>query len=264
MLCINEVSEKNKKNLHFKILVSLEIKILAEILREIFEKEVFSKLLDKDIDEKSIDEEILKLLEDKTFEFGDKEKTIKITLSFSKPKDKIYKAEKGRTPYDILCYGKINNKNFKIFINNKFGDLYSIARNDITTYNNLIRLYLDIRQQRLKSKIPIDKNKIYERILGKEIISYGVFVFDSQKRGFNFFLLEEIEEKFYINPRNTMFQVKYNPQISKTPLDYYSFVIKLVDAIIGSLIKSKASIETEILVLKTIKKEISSLVQNDQ
>jgi len=116
----------------------------------------------------------------------------------------------------------------------------------------------------LKSKITIDKNKIHERILGKEIISYGVFVFDSQKRGFNFFLLEEIEEKFYINPRNTMFQVKYNPQISKTPLDYYSFVIKLIDAIIGSLIKSEALIETEILVLKTIKKEISSLIQNDQ
>ena len=231
-MCINKVSEKNKKNLHFKILVSLEIKILAEILREIFEKEVFSKLLDKDIDEKSIDEEILKLLEDKTFECGDKEKTIKITLSFSKPKDKIYKAEKGRTPYDILCYGKINNKNFKIFINNKFGDLYSFARNDITTYNNLIRLYLDIRQQRLKGKITIDKNKIYKRVLEKEIISYGVFVFDSQKRSFNFFLLEEIDDDLYINPRNTMFQVKYRPQISKTPLDYYSFIIKLIDAII--------------------------------
>jgi hypothetical protein len=184
-----------------------------------------------------------------------RKKTIKITLKFSEPKDEIYKAEKGRTPYDILCYGKINKKNLKIFINNKFGDLYSIARNDITTYNNLIRLYLDIRQQRLKSKIPIiDKNKIYKRILGKEIISYGVFVFDRQKRGFNFFLLEEIKEKFYINPRNTMFQVKYNPQISKTPLDYYSFVIKLIDAIIGSLSKSKASIEREITCSKNDKK----------
>jgi hypothetical protein len=88
-LCINEVSEKNKKNLHFKILVSLEIKILVEILRRIFDKEVFSKLLDKDIDEKSIDEEILKLLEDKTFEWGDKKKTIKITLKFSEPKDVV-------------------------------------------------------------------------------------------------------------------------------------------------------------------------------
>jgi hypothetical protein len=233
-------------------------------LRGIFDKEVFSKLSDEDISEKSLDERTLKLLEGRTFEFEDKKKTIKITLKFSEPKDEIYKVEKGRTPYDILCYGKINNKNFKIFINNKFGDLYSIARNDITTYNNLIRLYLDIRQQRLKSKITIDKNKIYKRILGKEIISYGVFVFDRQKRGFNFFLLEEIKEKFYINPRNTMFQVKYNPQISKTPLDYYSFVIKLVDAIIGSLIKSKASIEREILVLKTIKEEISSLIQNGQ
>ena len=182
-----------------------------------------------------------------------------LKLKFSEPKDEIYKAEKGRTPYDILCYGKINKKDVKIFINSKFGNLYSNTRNDITTYNNLIRLYLDIKQQRLKSEITIDRNKIYKRVIGKEIISYGVFVFDSQKRGFNFFLLEEIEEKLYINPRNTMFQVKYSPQISKTPLDYYSFIIKLIDAIIGSLSKSKASIETEILILQTIKQQIISI-----
>jgi hypothetical protein len=56
-----------------------------------------------------------------------------------------------------------------------------------------------------------------------------------------------------------MFQVKYSPQISKTPLDYCSFVIKLIDAIISSLSKSKASIETEILTLQTIKQQIISI-----
>jgi hypothetical protein len=232
--------------------MALEIKELAGILRNAFQM-VFESLKSKNITEKSLDKEVLWILEN--YEIIKEN----LKLKFSEPKDEIYKAEKGRTPYDILCYGKINKKDVKIFINNKFGNLYSNTRNDITTYNNLIRLYLDIKQQRLKSEITIDRNKIYKRVIGKEIISYGVFVFDSQKRGFNFFLLEEIEEKLYINPRNTMFQVKYSPQISKTPLDYYSFIIKLIDAIIGSLSKSKASIETEILILQTIKQQIISI-----
>jgi hypothetical protein len=236
--------------------MALEIKELTGILRNVFQM-VFERLKSKNITEKSLDKEVLGILEN--YEIIKEN----LKLKFSEPKDEIYKAEKGRTPYDILCYGKINKKDVKIFINNKFGNLYSNTRNDITTYNNLIRLYLDIKQQRLKSEITIDRNKIYKRVIGKEIISYGVFVFDSQKRGFNFFLLEEIEEKLYINPRNTMFQVKYSPQISKTPLDYYSFIIKLIDAIIGSLSKSKASIETEILILQTIKQQIISIREKE-
>jgi hypothetical protein len=236
--------------------MALEIKELTGILRNVFQM-LFERLKSKNITEKSLDKEVLGILEN--YEIIKEN----LKLKFSEPKDEIYKAEKGRTPYDILCYGKINKKDVKIFINNKFGNLYSNTRNDITTYNNLIRLYLDIKQQRLKSEITIDRNKIYKRVIGKEIISYGVFVFDSQKRGFNFFLLEEIEEKLYINPRNTMFQVKYSPQISKTPLDYYSFIIKLIDAIIGSLSKSKASIETEILILQTIKQQIISIREKE-
>jgi hypothetical protein len=232
--------------------IASEIRELIGILRNVFQM-VFERLKSKNITEKSLDKEVLWILEN--YEIIKEN----LKLKFSEPKDEIYKAEKGRTPYDVLCYGKINKKGVKIFINNKFGNLYSNARNDITTYNNLIRLYLDIRQQRLKGKITIDRNKIYKRVIGKEIISYGVFVFDSQKRGFNFFLLEEIDDDLYINPRNTMFQVKYSPQISKTPLDYYSFIIKLIDAIIGSLSKSKASIETEILILQTIKQQIISI-----
>ena len=232
--------------------MALEIKELAGILRNAFQM-VFERLKSKNITEKSLDKEVLEVLEN--YEIIKEN----LKLKFSEPKDEIYKAEKGRTPYDILSYGKINKKDVKIFINNKFGNLYSNTRNDITTYNNLIRLYLDIKQQRLKSEITIDRNKIYKRVLGKEIISYGVFVFDSQKRSFNFFLLEEIDDDLYINPRNTMFQVKYRPQISKTPLGYYSFIIKLIDVIIGSLSKGKASIETEILILQTIKQQIISI-----
>jgi hypothetical protein len=214
---------------------------------------VFDKLKSKNITEKSLDEEVLRVL--RKYVMTKKQ----LNLNFSEPKDEIYKVEKGRTPYDILCYGNIVGKNFRIFINNKFGELYSKSLNDITTYNNLIRLYLDVRQQRLKGKVIIDEDKIYRRVLGEEIISYGVFVFDTQKRGFNFFLLEEIDDEFYVNPRNTMFQVKYSPQISKIPLDYYSLVTKLIDTIVDSLRKSKASIETEVLILQTIKQQIMSI-----
>jgi hypothetical protein len=122
-----------------------------------------------------------------------------------------------------------------------------------------LRLYLDINQQRLRDKIIIDKSKIYKKIIEEEIIFYGVFVFDNKKRGSKFFLLEEIDEEFYINPRNTMFQVKYNPKLLESPLRYYSFLIKLIDSTIVSLEKSKSTIETEILTLRTIKAEIIKL-----
>jgi hypothetical protein len=229
-----------------------EISELAGILRNVFHM-VFGKLKSKKVTEKSLDEEVLRVLRSYVI---DKEN---LRLNFSEPKDEVYKVEKGRTPYDILCWGNIVKKDFRILINNKFGNLYSKSLNDVTTYNNFIRLYLGIRQQRLKGKVIIDRDKVYKRVLGEEIISYGVFVFDARKRGFNFFLLEEIDDDFYVNPRNTMFQVRYSPQISKTPLDYYSFMTKLIDAIVDSLKKSKASIEAEVLILQTIKQQIMSI-----
>jgi hypothetical protein len=234
-----------------------EISELVEILRSVF-KIVFNKLKSKTITEKSLDGEVLRVLRN----YSVAEKHLK--LNFSEPKDEIYKVEKGRTPYDVLCYGNIVGKDFRIFINNKFGDLYSKSLNDITTYNNLIRLYLDVRQQRLKGKVIIDEDKIYRRVLGEEIISYGVFVFDARKRSWNFFILEEVDDEFYVNPRNTMFQVKYKPLISKTPLDYYSFVTKLIDATVDSLKKSKASIEAEVLILQTIKQQIMLIKEKNE
>ena len=204
--------------------------------------------------DRTLDIEVLKCL--KNFEIDKQNFKLKIR----ELKDTIYKIEKERTSYDLLPYGKINNKKFKVFINNKFGNLYSKARNDITTYNNLLRLYLNIDQQRIK-RIIVDKDAIYKRILGEEIIGYGVFVFDKKRRGSKFFLLEEVDDEFYINPRNTMFQIKYNPNLVN-PVDYYSFVIKLIDSVIDSLTKSKASIETEIIVLKTIKQRILELKES--
>lgn len=98
-------------------------------------------------------------------------------------------------------------------------------------------MYLGIKQQRLSSEITINKKLIYKRVSGNDIVSYGVFVVDTKKKGFNFFLLEEIEDSFYVNPRNTMFQIKYNPKIC-TPLGYYTFMMKLMDATLEALNKN--------------------------
>ena len=230
---------------------SNELKILAEKLREIF-KDVYNKLKDKDLNDRTLDKEVLKIV--------GKIKIIeeKLEIRFSEPKDPIYRAEAGRTPYDLLCFGKINRKNFMIFINNKFGDIFSEARNDVTTYNNLLRLYLCIPAQRLTSKVTVDGNLIFRRVRGNELVAYALFVIDKKRRGYKFFLLEEIRDNFYVNPRNTMFQVKYNPSLGD-PVDYYTFCMKLIDAIIEALKRSLDAIKTEIIVLNTIKEKLIEL-----
>ena len=232
--------------------VNKELEILAKKVREIF-RHVYERIRDKDFSEKTLDGEVLNFLTNTEFSLG---KILKI--SFSEPKDEIYKAEAGRTRYDLLCYGEINKKEFKIFINNKFGNLFSNARNDITTYNNLIRLYLGISRQRLTSRITINSELILKRVSNDEIISYGVFVVDNKKRGHNFFLLEELRDEFYINPRNTMFQIKYSPSLGE-PLDYYSFCMKLIDATIDSLERNLNITKTEIIILAQIKETIMKI-----
>ena len=231
-----------------KVEKSEELKKLAEKLRKIFIG-VEKKLKGKELTDRTLDREVLSIL--KKFEIS----RDNIEIRFSEPKDNIYRAEAGRTPYDLLSYGKINGKKFLIFINNKFGDLYSNARNDITTYNNLLRLYLGIKKQRLTSKITIDEDLIYNRVSGNEIVSYAVFVMDNKRHGSKFFLLEEIKDYFYVNPRNTMFQIEYNPSL-REPTDYYSFVTALIDAVLESLQKSVNAIETEIIVLGNIKTQL--------
>jgi len=233
-----------------------ELKILAEKLREIFNK-VYNKIKDRELTDRNLDKEVLDVI--KEFEISEEQLEIK----FSEPRDNIYTAEGGRTPYDLLCYGKINGKEFKIFINNKFGNLQSNGRNDITTYNNLLRLYLGIDKQRLTSKITIDRNLIYKRVSGEEIVSYAVFVVDNKKRGANFFLLEEVKDDFYVNPRNTMFQIKYSPLLGE-PIDYYSFCIKLIDAVIKALNINLNKAKAEIIALHAIKEEIIKIKQDGE
>jgi len=230
---------------------SNELKILAKKLRKIFDG-VYERLKCKDFTDETLDIEVLNVI--KEFEILEEGLEIK----FSEPRDNIYRAEAGRSPYDLLCFGKINQKKFAVYINNKFGDLYSNARNDITTYNNLLRLYLGISKQRLTSKITIDGNLIYKRISGEEIVSYAVFVVDNKNRDKNFFLLEEIKDSFYVNPRNTMFQVKYAPLLDD-PVDYYTFCIYLIDAIFEALNKSLNMVKTEIIVLSKIKEEVMNI-----
>jgi len=232
-----------------------ELEMLSTKLKNIF-KEIEREIKGKNITDRTLDSIILKTL--KNYEISEKY----IEIKFSEPRDTIYRVEAGRTPYDLLSYGKINGKKFFVFINNKFGNLNSNARNDVTTYNNLLRLYLGIKKQRLTSQVIIDNNLIYRRIAGEEIIAYGIFVVDKKTNNSNFFLLEEISDVFYVNPRNTMFQIKYNPSI-KRPIDYYSFVLSLIDAIIYSLQKNINSTKTEVVVLNSIKKQIIEIKRSE-
>ena len=227
-------------------MVNQELKILSDELRKIFSK-VYEKIRDKNISDRSLDSEVLAILESVKLIHKDKD----LEISFSEPNDEIYKTD--RAPYDLLCYRKISGNRFSIFINNKFGNLFGNSKNDIKTYNNLIRLYLGVSKQRLTSKISIDLKVIRRRVANEEIVSYGVFIVDNKKRGFNFFLLEEVQDDLYINPRNTMFQIRYNPSL-RDPIDYYSFCMTLIDVAILSLERNIKLAKSEIIVLSEIKR----------
>lgn len=234
-------------------------KLLAILKKEIsplFDKT--AKILSKSrsITDKNLDGRILEIL----IQNGLKNKNLEI--KFSAPKDDIYKTEAGRTPYDILGYGNINKIPFKIFINNKWGNIKNRNKNDITTYNNLLRLYLNINTQRLTEKIEIDKKIIYKRIVGEDIVVYGVFAIDKNTRQHRFFFLNEIDGKFYVNPRNTLFQVEYNPKLIKIPLDFYNFSLSMIDSATIALGKAINKAKTEIIVLQQIKNLMIGLEKN--
>jgi len=232
------------------LLKNNELKIISKRLKKIFEQ-VYNKIKNRKLTSKTLDNEVLNILKNQKFKFPENE----LEIEFSEPIDEIYKAKAGRTPYDLLCFGKINGKKFEIFINNKYGDMYSRTRNDITTYNNLLRLYLGISRQRLTSIITINEKLIYKRVCGEEIVSYAVFVVDNRNRGAKFFLLEEIKDYLYVNPRNTMLQIRYNPSLGD-PINYYDFCLNLIDTIFNALEKSLNGIKTELIVLSGIRKEI--------
>lgn len=116
------------------------------------------------------------------------------------------------------------------------------------------------------SEIVLNKDVIYKRIKGEEIVAYGIFVISKDKENSKFFLLEEIEDPFYVNPRNTMFQLRYNPTLG-SPKDYFSFIMALTDSIIESLQESLNKIKTEIVSLNQIKNillEIKKQIENEK
>ncbi len=163
-----------------KMKESQDLKILSERLREIFMR-VYNEIKHRKLTDRTLNAEVLNVL--KRSEISEEGLEIK----FSEPKDSIYRAESGRTPYDLLAFGKVNGKVFTIFINNKFGNIYGSTRNDITTYNNLLRLYLGISKQRLTSKIVVDGELIYRRIAGEEIVFYAVSWWIREREGLSFF-----------------------------------------------------------------------------
>lgn len=226
----------------------MNLKILLKLKKELISilKKVAKKLSsDNTINDKNFDNKVFAILRKQKLEKGN------IKISFSLPKDKIYTTEGGRSPYDLLIYGKVGKIPFRIFLNNKWGVINSTTRNDVTTYNNLLRLYLNIKTQRLSKETEIDKEVITKRVSEKEIVAYAVFVIDKNTRKHNFFFLEEIKkDDFYVNPRNTMFQIKYNPTLRGSPMTFRDFVLSLINAIIVSLKKSIKGAKIEITVLK--------------
>ena len=165
----------------------MELKILKDILWSEFAEFAGTLELEK-ITDRNIDDKVMEFFRHSIEKEG-------IKINFSEPRNDIYRFEGGRTPYDLLIFGKIYEKDFKIFLNNKLGDLES-ARNDVTTYNNLLRLYLGVRSQRLSEEIQIDRNLLLKRARGDKIISYAMFILDKNTGNFNFFFLEEVADAF--------------------------------------------------------------------
>ncbi len=231
--------------------------VVKKRLEEKFE-EFMSTVRIEEVTDRNLDEKVQEFLKDRPVKESGEQG---VEIIFSPPEDDIYTVEGGRTPYDLLISGKVRGTSFKIFLNNKVGNLHSSARNDTTTYNNLLRLYAGITTQRA-TKVVVDKEIILRRVEGKEVVSYGIFVVDKNRREFNFFLLEEVAENFYVNPRNSMFQVRYCPSLRSRPLGYYDFVLKLIDASTEALSKAINKAKTEILTLEALRGIITEVKIN--
>ncbi len=68
------------------------------------------------------------------------------TIQFHSPYDDLaYRPATGRTNHDFVCKGryKPTHTPISVWVNNKLGNLDASRRNDVTTYNNLLRLYLN-------------------------------------------------------------------------------------------------------------------------
>ena len=212
---------------------------LKKYLSPLFEEAASTLLKDKDLSDRKLDAKAMELLKSKSIKTG------AVKINFSGPKDTMYNAEAGRAPYDMLIFGFIEGVPFKIFLNNKLGNIRGTTRNDTTTYNNLLRLYLDVKDQRLGENEELEQDVIAARIKGKEVVSYAIFVVDNQHNEHRLYFFEELADSFYVNPRNHMFQTKYSPTLRQEPMDYSTFILRLISASDESLDKLIENAETE-------------------
>lgn len=232
-------------------------------IRKILCESIYERIKLGNVTTDNLDMKILEQLENQEFEEKLSDDEV-VRIRFSEPEDNIYKE---RPPFDLLCEVDIlKNKTrvpFRIHINNKYGDLYSKSKNDITTYNNLIRIYTGFQGQRFKLSDTEEFQEvmgiIHRRVNYEEIVCYGVFVVDNKGRGSEFFLLEEVDEDFYINPRNTMLQIHYKPKLLKKPRTYKETLLLLLESVIKSLEQSKKSIQMEISNLTKLKEILGGL-----
>jgi len=228
---------------------------LKNILRNCLEIWIRTGEIDQ-IEDRTIDEILLRTLRS----IGEEKKGKihirfqNITYVFSEPPTGSIG---GRPPYDALVEVFINGKKrVTVFLNNKVGRLDSNARNDITTYHALLRLYLGSASPRFTTITPEMKKIIRRRVSGKEIIGYCVFVVDTTRRenidsAFNLFFLEELTD-MYVNPRQDKFQVEYRPKLRKIPMNYHDFIKEFINACIEALKRKINVAEKEIQKLRDV------------
>lgn len=190
------------------------------------------------------------------------------TIQFLQPYDLAYRPATGRTHHDFVCKGlyKPTHTTITIWVNNKLGNLAASRRNNVTTYNNLLRLYLDAPYARFHTpSLPSGAtDTIRRRLKNQEVVAYGILAIDKSLNDYSFFLLEEIEEPLYINPRNTMLQVPYRPKLRQKPRPYKDFILSLLEAIQHALQRTQKSIETELASLEKISQDIESIAKESR
>jgi len=190
------------------------------------------------------------------------------TIQFLPPYDPAYRPDTGRTHHDFVCKGlyRPTSMPVTIWVNDKLGNLDTPRRNDVTTYNNLLRLYLEAPHARIRtpSLPPNATDAILRRLKNQELVAYGILAIDRSLNEYSFFLLEEIEGPLYINPRNTMLQVSYRPKLRQKPQSYKDFILSLLEAIQHALRRTQQSVESELESLEKIRQDIESIAKENR
>lgn len=226
------------------------VELIEQIKRNLMNvfSELFNELIQiEDLDRSNLDKNCASLLSLKEIKTND------ISLKFISSED--IEEEEAKEICKMICTGITNEKKTTIYLVIKYGNFSYSGRNNITSYNNLLRLYLKIHDQRLTEESFYDYNSVLRRIRGEEIVLFGIFVIDKQDREYNFFFLEDIAEKLYINPRNSKLQVSYKPPLRKEPQNYNEFMKGILSSTILSLEKKIRSASIE-------KKKLSELLNN--